>query len=118
MKKEPSPYAKTDLSSLASHCTEQEDAADKVERQVRKSASALFLSSRIGEYFDAIVTGASEKGTWARVLHPPVEGKIVQGHKGLDVGEKVRLKLIGVNVERGFIDFARVSHESNSGGKN
>ena len=60
---------------------------------------------RIGEYFEALVTGASEKGTWARVINPPVEGKIVHGQLGLDVGDKVRLKLIEVNVERGFIDF-------------
>lgn len=110
LKKEAAPYGKNELSFLASHCTVQEDAADKVERQVRKSASALFLSPRIGEQFEAIVTGASVKGTWARVLQPPVEGKIVHGQNGLDVGDKVRLKLISVNVDRGFIDFVRVGH--------
>ena len=99
------PYSREELSSLAAHCTAQEDAADKVERQVRKSASALFLSKRIGEYFEAIVTGASEKGTWVRVLKPAVEGKLVQGAHGLDVGDRVRVKLIEVNVEQGWIDF-------------
>ncbi len=101
-------YSPGELSSLAFHCTEQEDAADKVERQVRKSASALFLSGRIGEYFDAIVTGASVKGTWVRLIKPAVEGYLAQGAKGLDVGDKVRVKLIMVNVEKGFIDFAHV----------
>lgn len=103
--KAPTPYSREELSSLAVHCTAQEDGADKVERQVRKSASALFLSKRIGEYFEAVVTGASEKGTWVRVLKPAVEGKIVQGAHGLDVGDKVRVKLIEVNVEQGWIDF-------------
>jgi exoribonuclease-2 len=102
------PYSPGDLSSLAAHCTEQENAADKVERQVRKSASAMFMSSRIGEYFQAIVTGASVKGTWVRVIQPPVEGYVAQGAKGLDVGDQVRVKLISVNVEKGFIDFAAI----------
>lgn len=100
------PYTLEDLDGLARHCTEQEDAANKVERQIRKSAAALLLADRIGEHFDAIVTGASPKGTWVRALHPPVEGKVVSGHKGLDVGDRVRVKLLGVDVERGFIDFS------------
>jgi exoribonuclease-2 len=100
------PYSRDDLNSLATHCTEQENAADKVERQVRKSASALFLSKRIGERFEALVTGASGKGTWIRLLSPVVEGKLVQNAHGLDVGDRVRVKLISVNVEQGWIDFA------------
>jgi exoribonuclease II len=103
----PVPYAPPELTSLATHCTEQEDAAKKVERQVRKSAAAQFLSSRIGEVFDAIVTGASDKGTWVRVLRPPVEGKLMAGYKGVDVGDQIKVKLTGLNVEKGFIDFAR-----------
>ena len=67
------------------------------------------LESRISQRFDAIVTGASEKGTWVRVLEPPVEGKVIQGFEGFDVGDRVRAKLIDVNVERGFIDFVGVS---------
>ncbi len=110
--KAPSPYGREELSSLAVHCTAQEDAADKVERQVRKSASALFLSKRVGDYFDAIVTGASDKGIWARLLKPVVEGKIVQGAHGLDVGDRVRVKLIEVNVEQGWIDFANAGRHS------
>jgi VacB/RNase II family 3'-5' exoribonuclease len=102
-----SPYALDELERLAAHCTKQEDAANKVERQVRKSAAALVLESRIGAGFDGIVTGASNKGTWVRVGNPPVEGKVVKGERGLDVGDRVRVRLTGVNVERGFIDFVR-----------
>ena len=102
-----SPYSTAELVSLAAHCTEQEDDATKVERQVRKSAAAMLLEGRIGERFDGIVTGASEKGTWVRLLAPPVEGKVTQGSKGLDVGDRVSVKLTGTDVERGFIDFAR-----------
>ena len=93
---------------MARHCTEAEDNAAKVERQVQKSAAALLLASRIGEQFDAIVTGASEKGTWVRIFQPTVEGKLVQGFEGLDVGDRLRVKLIDTNVDRGFIDFARL----------
>ena len=105
----PTPYSKAELDELANHCTQAEDAANKVERQVEKSAAALLLESRIGEQFDSIVTGASEKGTWVRLLSLPVEGKVVQGAEGLDVGERVRVQLIETNVERGFIDFKKVS---------
>ena len=105
----PIPYSKAELDELATHCTQTEDAANKVERQVEKSAAALLLESRIGEQFDSIVTGASQKGTWVRLLSVPVEGKVVQGSEGLDVGERVRVQLIGTNVERGFIDFKKVS---------
>jgi exoribonuclease II len=104
------PYTRDELEALATHCTEAEDAANKVERQVRKSAAACILEPRIGDRFDGLVTGASEKGTWVRVFHPPVEGKVVHGAQGLDVGDKVTVKLIGVNVERGYIDFVRVHH--------
>ena len=103
-------YTRDELGALATHCTEQEDAANKVERQVRKSAAACILSTRIEEHFEGIVTGAGAKGTWVRVFHPPVEGKIVHGAEGADVGDKVRVKLIGVDVENGFIDFVRTRH--------
>ena len=102
------PYRKDELDDLAKHCTEEEDAANKVERQVGKSAAALLLEERIGERFDAIVTGASDKGTWARLLDIPVEGKVVQGFEGMDVGDQVRVQLTAINVERGFIDFKKV----------
>ncbi len=103
----PSPYPAAALAPLALHCTQQEDAADKVERLVRKAAAALLLAGRVGEHFDALVTGASEKGTWVRLLHPPVEGKLVHGWEGVKVGQRLRVKLVGTNVERGFIDFVR-----------
>ncbi len=106
------PYTKDDLDVLATHCTEAEDAANKVERQVGKSAAALLLESRIGEQFDSIVTGASEKGTWVRLLTVPVEGKLVRGFEGLDVGERVRVQLIDTNVEQGYIDFKKVGSSS------
>ncbi|HEV3345743.1 MAG TPA: RNB domain-containing ribonuclease [Methylomirabilota bacterium] len=105
----PAPYRAEDLDGLARHCTEQEDNAAKVERQVQKSAAALLLASRIGQQFDAIVTGASSKGTWVRILKPPVEGKLVRGAQGLDVGDHVRVALLATDVERGYIDFGRAS---------
>jgi VacB/RNase II family 3'-5' exoribonuclease len=101
------PYSAANLEPLAQHCTEMEDAADKVERQVRKSAGAMLLEGRLGQRFDGVVTGASDKGTWVRVFTPPVEGKLVQGWEGLEVGDRLRVKLIGADVERGFIDFVR-----------
>ena len=101
------PYTAGELTALATHCTSQEDAARKVERQVRKSAAALFLSGRVGETFDAIVTGSSKEGTWVRLLKPPVEGKLTVGHAGVDVGDQIRVQLASLNVERGFIDFVR-----------
>jgi exoribonuclease-2 len=104
------PYSLGELETLARHCTEQEDDAAKIERQVRKSAAALLLENRVGQSFDAIVTGASEKGTWVRLLQPPVEGKLEHGWQGLDVGDRLRVKLIGTDVERGFIDFVRTGH--------
>jgi len=104
---QPVPYGDDELKEVADHCTIMENEAKKVERQVRKSAAALLLESRIGERFDAIVTGASEKGTWVRILQPPVEGKLVRGFDGLDVGDRVRVELIRTDVEQGFIDFAR-----------
>ena len=105
----PTPYQKTQLDILAAHCTAAEDAANKVERQVGKSAAALLLESRIGEQFESIVTGASKKGTWVRLLNIPVEGKLISGFGGVDVGDRIRVTLIAVDVERGFIDFKKFS---------
>ena len=103
----PLPYETAELETLAKHCTEEEDAAKKVERQVEKSAAAMLLESRTGERFDAVVTGASDKGTWVRLLHPPVEGRLVEGFEGMDVGHKLSVQLIRTDVERGYIDFKR-----------
>jgi VacB/RNase II family 3'-5' exoribonuclease len=102
------PYTTDELETLAKHCTENEDAAKKVERQVGKSAAAIVMESKINEQFDAIVTGASAKGTWVRLLHPPIEGKLVSGFEGLDVGHRLRVQLLHIDVERGFIDFKKV----------
>jgi VacB/RNase II family 3'-5' exoribonuclease len=104
----PVPYSNNELEALAKHCTDEEDSANKVERQVRKSAAAMLLEHRIREQFDAIVTGAAEKGTWARLLTVPVEGRVVHGFEGLDVGKRIRVELISVDVERGYIDFRKV----------
>ena len=101
------PYRVDELATLAQHCTVQEDNAAKVERQVRKSAAALLLQGRIGQTFEAIVTGASAKGTWVRLLRPPVEGRLVKGFQGLDVGDRLTVRLDRTDVQRGFIDFSR-----------
>ena len=102
-----SPYSADELAALARHCTEQEDAAKKVERQVAKSAAAMLLGTSIGKQFDAIVTGASDKGTWVRLSQPPVEGKLV-GAAGLKVGDRLRVRLVHTDVERGYIDLVGV----------
>jgi exoribonuclease-2 len=102
------PYEKDELTSLAKHCNEEEDAAKKVERQVEKSAAAMLLESRIGEQFDGIVTGAASKGTWVRLFRPPVEGRLIHGFEGADIGHKIRVQIVHTDVERGFIDFKRI----------
>ena len=104
----PSPYSSDELNDLAGRCTDQEDNATKVERQVRKSAAALLLESRVHERFDGIVTGASAKGTWVRIDHPAAEGRVMRGYKGFDVGDHVTVELVATDVERGFVDFAGV----------
>ncbi len=104
---QPAPYSVEALSGLAQHCTVQEDNANRVERQVRKSAAALFVESRVGERFAATVTGVTDAGTWVRVMAPPVEGKLIHDAQGLDVGDRVDVKLVHVDVDRGFIDFAK-----------
>ena len=110
--RQPPPYTIDELATLARHCTEQEDNAAKVERRVRKSAAAMLLSSRIGARFDAIVTGASEKGTWVRIARPTTEGRVVRRFEGLDVGDHVRVELVHTDVARGFIDFAALPRKS------
>jgi VacB/RNase II family 3'-5' exoribonuclease len=99
-------YSLAELQALALRCTQQEDAANKVERQVKKCAAAELLGSRIGNLFSALVTGSSEKGTWVRIKNPPVEGKLVRGNRRVNVGDHVRVRLLATNVEKGFIDFA------------
>ncbi|HYA14250.1 MAG TPA: RNB domain-containing ribonuclease, partial [Syntrophales bacterium] len=102
------PYSNSELEALARHCTDGEDAANKVERQVGKSVAALLFQSKIGERFEAIVTGAAPKGTWVRILQPPIEGKLVQGFEGMDVGHRIRVQIVHTDVEKGFIDFKKI----------
>ena len=102
------PYSDAELTAIAANCTLKEDAAKKVERDMAKRLAAVALQKRIGEVFDAMVTGASEKGTFVRILQPRVEGLLVQNPQGLDVGDRLRVKLVRTDVQRGFIDFARV----------
>ena len=101
----PAPYLQSELTAIAAHCTDREDAARKVERLMRKVLAACLLSSRVGEFFDGLVTGASAKGTYVRLLGFPAEGRVVRKAQGLDVGDKVRVRLVSVNVDAGFIDF-------------
>jgi exoribonuclease-2 len=104
------PYESRRLADLARHCTDKEDDSDKVERRVRKSAGALLLESRIGERFPAIVTGASSKGTWVRIVDPHVEGMLVDGADSVDVGDYLWVELVEADVEAGYIDFKKL-HE-------
>lgn len=105
----PAPYTFEELNSLAAHCNERESASRKLERQMRKTIAASVMAAHIGETFDAIVTGVTPKGTFARTLNPPVDGRIVKGETGLEVGEKVRVRLVATDTRQGFIDFICVS---------
>ncbi|MBS4169267.1 RNB domain-containing ribonuclease [Parachlamydia sp. AcF125] len=104
---QPSPYSDRELQALAQRCTKKEGDADKVERHLKKSAAAMALRDQIGKIFSAIVTGSSSKGTWVRLLHPPVEGKLVRGFKHLDVGDRIEVELLEVDIAHGYLDFAR-----------
>jgi exoribonuclease-2 len=104
---QPAPYSDDELGQVASNCTARGDAARKVERAMSKRIAAVAMSGRIGQTFDAIVTGVTPQGTFVRVINPHVEGLLAHGQQGVDVGDKVRVKLIRTDVERGFIDFAR-----------
>jgi exoribonuclease R len=102
------PYSRYELMGMARHCTQKENDANKVERLVSKSAAAMLLSSKIGDQFDAMCTGAADKGTWVRIFHPPVEGRLLYGHEGVDVGNRLRVQLIHTDVEKGYIDFKKI----------
>jgi exoribonuclease-2 len=102
-----SPYSEEELKIIADNCTRKEDEAKKIERLVEKSANAMLMQKRTGEIFDGIVSGAAPKGTWVRIDQPWVEGKLVKGFEGLLVGQKIRARLLGVDIESGFIDFER-----------
>jgi ribonuclease R len=103
----PAPYDVKELEKIAERCSEREDAARKVERKMRKVAAAVLLKDKVGQEFAAIVTGVTEKGTFARIIRPPVDGRVVRGERGLRVGDSVRVRLLSTDPERGFIDFAR-----------
>ena len=105
----PMSYNRAELAELARHCTEKENDANKVERLVTKSAAAMLLSSRIGDRFDAICTGAADKGTWVRIFQPPIEGRLLYGFEGVDVGQRLKVQLVRTDVEKGYIDFKRIS---------
>lgn len=106
--KSTAPYTDEELAVIAQHCTERENAANRVERIARKAAAALLLANRIGDVFDAIVTGVNADGTYVRLLSPPAEGRVMRGEKGMDVGERVRVRLTRTDAARGFIDFEGV----------
>jgi exoribonuclease-2 len=104
---QPAPYADDELAAIAHNCTLKENASRKVEREMSKRIAAVAMSGRIGESFDAIVTGVTPRGTFVRVLRPRVEGLLARGEQGVDVGDKLRVTLMSTDVERGYIDFAR-----------
>jgi exoribonuclease-2 len=106
--KRPSPYSDAELSAIAANCTDKENAAKKVEREMSKRLAAAAMERRIGALFDAVVTGVTSHGTFVRILQPHVEGLLAQGQQGVDVGDKLRVKLIRTDVQQGYIDFARV----------
>ena len=104
----PAPYTDDELAAIATQCTDRENAANRVERITRKAAAAILLEHRIGSVFDAIVTGVNKDGTYVRLLSPPAEGRVMRGEKGMDVGERVRVKLVRTDPRKGFIDFEGV----------
>jgi exoribonuclease-2 len=101
------PYSDDELTAIAANCTQKEDAAKKVEREMSKRLAAIAMQHRIGEVFDAIVTGATDHGTFVRVLQPHIDGLLAQGAQGLDVGDRLRAKLIRTDAQKGYIDLAR-----------
>lgn len=105
----PAPYSNDELAAIATQCTERENAANRVERVTRKAAAALLLAQRIGQRFEAIVTGVNQDGTYVRLLSPPAEGRVIRGEAGMDVGERVQVKLVSTDPARGFIDFEGVA---------
>ena len=105
---QPAPYSLNDLQKMMSECTEKETLADKVKRSVMKSVIALYLQDSIGKTFEAFVTGAGEQGTWIRLISTAIEGKLVDGFESVDVGDQIKVKLVSVSVEKGFLDFVLV----------
>jgi exoribonuclease II len=108
MRSEVAPYSDTELAAIAAHCNDADKALRKIERDMQKRVAAVAMASHIGEVFAAVVTGSSDKGVYARVIQPPFEGRVIQGEQGLDVGDKVSVKLLHTDPARAFIDFAKV----------
>ncbi len=104
----PAPYSDEELVAIAQHCNDADKALRKIERTMQKRVAAVAMASRIGQVFPGVVTGASDKGVYVRVIRPPFEGRVVTGGDGLDVGDKVNVKLIHTDPARAFIDFAKV----------
>lgn len=109
LEKRPSPYTESELQTIASYCTQKENDAEKIERQMKKAAAAIVLASSVGKIFDAMVTGASEKGTWVRVAIYGIEGRLASGLCGVDVGDNISVELVSAEPEKGFIDFSKAS---------
>jgi exoribonuclease-2 len=112
MANSPAPYSDADLAAIALHCNDADKKLRKIERDMQKRVAAVAMASHIGEVFAGVVTGATEKGVFVRVIQPPFEGRVVQGSDGLDVGDKVTVKLIHTDAARAFIDFAKVGTRS------
>ena len=110
----PPPYSDAELAAIATHCNEADKALRKIERAMQKRVAAVAMAHRIGEIFRGVVTGASEKGVYVRVIDPPFEGRVIQNEDGLDVGDRVSVKLLHTDPERAFIDFAKVSGNGGS----
>jgi exoribonuclease R len=108
MRNEAAPYSDAELNEIAMHCNDADKALRKIERDMQKRVAAVAMSSRIGQIFPGVITGASDKGVYVRVISPPFEGRVVQGSEGLDVGDRVNVKLIHTDPARAFIDFAKV----------
>jgi len=104
----PAPYSDEDLNAIAMHCNDADKALRKIERDMQKRVAAVAMAHRIGEVFAGVVTGATDKGTYVRVIRPPFEGRVIQGEDGLDVGDKVNVKLLHTDPARAFIDLAKV----------
>ncbi|HKD76363.1 MAG TPA: RNB domain-containing ribonuclease, partial [Ktedonobacterales bacterium] len=110
----PAPYSDAELAAIATHCNEADKALRKIERAMQKRVAAVAMAHRIGEIFRGVVTGASEKGVYVRVIDPPFEGRVIQNEDGLDVGDRVSVKLLHTDPARAFIDFARVRNGQSS----
>lgn len=105
---EPSPYTREELEEIATRCTQMASAANRVERLVRKAAAAVLLSDKIGQVFKGIVTGVKEDGTYIRISKPSAEGRIVKGQQGVDVGDKIKVRLVATDARKGHIDFQKI----------